>query len=376
MVGRVAILGAGGFVGARLLEMAVHEGRTDVVPIVRAFRSAGRSAHLGVPYRLGDASRPESLAPALADCDAVVNLTIGAPSEILPNTRSIYTAAVAAGARVLVHLSSAAVYGPIERPDLPDDAPPRLDHWMPYAREKALAENFLRERMADGRLAIVVLRPSLVWGPGSPWVLGPASEIARGAAYLVGGGGGICNLMYVDDLVRSIHAAVERPTPGFYHVADDETPTWRQYYEVLAAGLGVDFAAVRFVPGEGYRPGLRDCLEQVRALPAYRWLKDRWSVETRTLIKLRLARALGRDRWKESSASGGPIVTREMWELQSTRYRLPTAKFRAAFGQRNRTSFAEGRAASLAWLRFLGFAEGLHAARPPRSAAPPLVAAG
>src|SRR6185503_9310344 len=176
--------------------------------------------------------RQESLERALEGCDAVVNLTTGDPSDILRTTENVYAAAVAAGARVLVHLSSATVYGQIERPDLPDDAPPRRDHWMPYARQKGLAEDFLRRRMADGRLAIVVLRPGLIWGPGSPWVLGPASELVRGAAYLVG----------------SIHAAIAGAVTGFYNVADDERPTWRAFYGALAAGLGADISAVHRVP--------------------------------------------------------------------------------------------------------------------------------
>jgi hypothetical protein len=43
-----------------------------------------------------------------------------------------------------------------------------------------------------------------------------------------------------------------------------------------------------------------------------------------------------------------------MWDLQGTRYPLPTDAFRAAYGHRNETSFASGIAASLAWLRFIG----------------------
>ena len=244
--------------------MAILAGRADVVPVVRSYKSVARNANLGAPHRLGDAMRAESLERALDGCDAVVNLTTGDPSEIVRTTKNVYAAAVAAGARVLVHLSSATVYGQIERPDLPDDAPPRLDHWMPYARQKGLAENFLRERMADGRLAIVVLRPGLVWGPGSPWVLGPANDLVRGGAYLVGDGSGICNLMYVDDLVRSIHAVVARPVTGFYNVADDETTTWRTFYGALAAGLGVNMNAVHRVSGDRYRAGLHDRLDAVR----------------------------------------------------------------------------------------------------------------
>ena len=55
-----------------------------------------------------------------------------------------------------------------------------------------------------------------------------------------------------------------------------------------------------------------------------------------------------------------------MWEVQATRYPLPTTKFRATFGTPNRGSFRSGIAASLAWLRFIGLVDrepDLHAAR-------------
>ena len=337
--------------------MATLAGRTDVVPIVRAYRSVGRNAHLGVPHRIADASRPDSLADALAGCDVIVNLTMGRPADILPITRSVYAAAVAVGARTIVHMSSAAVYSQIDGPGLPDDAAPQLDQWMSYGRQKGLAENFLRERMRDARPAIVVLRPSLVWGPGSPWVLGPARELLAGSAYLVGDGAGVCNLMYVDNLVRSIFAVVADPAPvsGFFHLGDDEHVTWREFYAALAAGLGVDAATIHAVAPGSYRSGPRDALDRLRSTPAYTWLKERISVETRTLLKMRLARAR---RAEPETLHGRPAVTREMLELQQTRYSLPTDAFRAAYGHHNETSFPSGIAASLAWLRFTGLHDG------------------
>ena len=360
MSGGVAILGAGGFVGARVLEMAVLGGRTDIVPVVRAFRSVARVANLGMSHRLGDASQPESLERALAGCEVVVNLTTGDPANILRTTQSIYHAAVASGARLLIHVSSATVYGQVEQPDLADDAPPQLDHWMPYAREKGLAENFLRDRMAEGHLAIVVLRPGLIWGPRSPWVIRPAVQLVSGSAYLVGDGGGICNLMYVDNLVRSIDAVVAHPRPvsGFFNVADDETMTWREYYAALATGLGVDAATVHTVPADRYRTGLGGLVEELKKLPPYQWLKYRLSPETKGAIKLRLRLAFGRDRPAQSDGNASPDVTRDMWHLQTTRCPLPTTKFRATFGHQNPSSFASGLAASLAWLRFTGFDQG------------------
>ena len=76
--------------------------------------------------------------------------------------------------------------------------------------------------MADGRITIVVLRPGLIWGPRSPWVLGPASELVNGTAYLVGDGGGICNLIYVDNLVRRLETM--SPLASVERIVEKETP--------------------------------------------------------------------------------------------------------------------------------------------------------
>jgi nucleoside-diphosphate-sugar epimerase len=371
MGGGVAVIGAGGFVGARMIEMGIIEGRSDLVPVVRAARSLGRIAHLGVRHRMADASDRDALARAIAGCTAVVNLTKGEDDRIASTTRSIYEAAVTAGVRLIVHLSSAVVFGQVDRPDLPDDAAPAPVPWMPYAREKALAEDFLRERMADGRVATVVLRPSLIWGPSSPWVLGPGHDLVAGTAYLVGGGQGICDLLYVDNLVRSIEAVVTHPEPppGFYNVGDDETTTWREYYAALAAGLGVDFATVHRVGGDRYRPGMHDHVAVVQKSRPYRWLKERISPDTRAAIKLRLARRSRSVRSPSGISAKPPQVTRELWNLQTTRYRLPTARFVETFGHHNHTTFRAGIAASLEWLRFIGLAAGDLEARPADAAA-------
>jgi nucleoside-diphosphate-sugar epimerase len=314
----------------------------------------GRIAHLGLAYRVGDAGDPDSLASAIAGCEVVVNLTKGDPREIVRTTQNVHAAAFAAGARLLIHLSSAAIYGATFPAGLPDDAPPRLDHWMPYAREKGRAENFLRARMADPALSIVVLRPMLIWGPGSPYVLGSAISLMDGTAWLVGDGRGICGLVYVDNLVRAILAVAAHPAPaaGSYHVADDETTTWGEYYGALAAGLGVDPSTIHRLPAGAYRAGIGDALDGLRGSDVYRWVKDRVPQETRAALKLRLAAA--RSRGASAGRGAHPAVTRELWELQTMRYRLPTAKFAATFTPTSATPFSAGMAASLAWLGFIG----------------------
>ena len=140
-------------------------------------------------------------------------------------------------------------------------------------------------------------------------------------------------------------------------MADDERPTWRAFYGALATGLGADMSAVHHVPSDRYRPKLHDHLESVRSLRAYRWLKDRLSLETRAALKLRLAALRRRDETGAESARTAPAVTRTFWDLQTTWCPLPTSLFRTTFGHQNRTSLSSGIGASLAWLRFIGVDE-------------------
>lgn len=365
-MGGVAVVGAGGFVGARVLAHALACGEHEVVAVVRSLSNVARLSNLGATYRVADAEDADALARAFAGCDAVVNLAKPSPDRILPTTVACYRAAARAGARLFVHFSSGSVFAPVARAELPDDTPARRDLWMPYAREKAKADEFLRARMAERGPAVVVLRPTLIWGPGSPYVLGTATALIDGSAFLVGEGDGVCDLMYVEDLVRIVAAVVghDAPPPGFYNVGDDTVPTWREYYGALAAGLGIDPARVHRVP-DRYDVGVHDAIDAFRAGPLYRWLKSRVPLESRAALKRRLADRRG-DAVEVGPAK--PQVTREMWQLQTTRYRLPTTRFAATFGALARTSFNDAMAASVAWARFVGVGEA--AAEPVADIAP------
>src|SRR2546428_13814528 len=105
MAGGVGIRGAGGFVGAGFGELAVLGGRSDeVIPIVRAAKSVARTAHLGLTYRFGDASRPDSLARALEGCEAGGDLPQGGPADNPRIGAGVPRPAPAAPGRLLLHL--------------------------------------------------------------------------------------------------------------------------------------------------------------------------------------------------------------------------------------------------------------------------------
>lgn len=299
------------------------------------------------------------MAKAIAGCDAVVNLTMGDNARMVSDTEAILTACEQSKARVLVHVSSAEVFGRAEDAGLGDDSPPPA-HWMPYARAKAEAEAAIRGRLARGGGRVVVVRPGLIWGPKSPWVVGPASDLLARRAVLYGEGDGIANLVHVDNLIRMIVAVCDanEVVPGFFNVGDEELIRWREYLTSLATTMGVDLSTIHSVPFTAYREGLGYKLAAVKNAEFLRPIKKAIRNQTKWRIKLaleRLAELAGRG--GDSGAAPGPNIDRSGWWLQGTRRKLPTDKFRKAYPGVAMTSFEEGMRQVGSWLRFAGFVE-------------------
>ena len=356
----LAIIGAGGFVGASLVESLVLDG-VPVRAVVRAYRNLAPLCRFGdaVGVRLADAENSRSLSAAIDGCATVVNLTTSTPAGIERSTKAILAACRAVGIGNLIHLSSAVVYGDQARPDTHDDSPPATGHWMPYAKAKSAAEVWLRKQMDDSPVAVTVLRPGLVWGPRSPHTLAIAQSLLRKDAYLVDGGEGVFNGIYIDNLIAAIRAASGHvPSPaGFYNVADAEVVTWRDFYTALAVPLACDVEELPGVSGRRFPWSLRAGIDFVQDLPlvnaAYHRLKSKLPDATKSWLKARLSGRVGYDR-VAATYRRKPAVDRELWHLQRLRHKPNTDKFRQQFRFTLPLTFAEGIARTVAWLEHVG----------------------
>jgi len=357
MSNAIAILGAGGFVGARFVEMGVAAGRSDIVPVVRSCRSLARLSKFGLRPRWGDVSRIESIRQAIRGCGVVVNLTLGDYLQIEANTRNVYDACAAEQVRLLIHVSSAEVFGRVENSDVNDDSEPDLRHWMSYARGKAKAELVLRPKMSGATFAIVVLRPGLVWGPGSAWTAEPVADLLNQQAFLADGGMGICNLIYIDNLIKAMKQVMLHPRPpsGFYNVADRETITWADYYRELARRLDVPFDQIPRLASGDYVPSLTERLQEWRQTNLIRRVEDAIPARSMRVLKKQLRRVLQLTRNNSVGGSPKPRLSRSLWHLQHTRHKLPTTKFTEVFGDAQECTLMQAMDRTEAWLRFAGF---------------------
>jgi len=230
---RVLVLGGGGFLGSAIMA-ALHEAG---MPAVAAQRSA-----CDHPHHLCDATDPAGLARLMEGADCVVNAVLAPPATMVAASHALAEAAIRHRVRRIVHISSAAVYGP---------ATGRITESSPlrgrgsYARAKIRCEGILQSTGA------VILRPALVHGPGGrQWTARIARLLlARRLGDLGPHGDGRCNLIDVRDVAAATLAALRQPQAAGHaiHLADPDPPSWNAFLVAFARALGA--VPARRIPG-------------------------------------------------------------------------------------------------------------------------------
>lgn len=215
---RVALTGASGYTGGRLLE-ALRARGDEVAVLVRpesVSKGLRSRASRVVEGRLGDA---EAASRLVEGADAVLHVaavyrTAGHPDSYyrevnVVGTERLLEAAARAGVRRFVHTSTVGVHGHVEHPPADETAPfaPGDIYQATKAEAEALALAFHRKR----GLPVAVVRPGAIYGPGETRLLKLFRAIARGRYAIVGTGRTFYHPVYIDDLVSGFLLALDRP---------------------------------------------------------------------------------------------------------------------------------------------------------------------
>jgi nucleoside-diphosphate-sugar epimerase len=348
----VAVVGANGFIGNRLVEWLVLHDLATVRPLVRSFRGMARVARFELDCRVVDATDPLALARELEGCAVMFYCVYGDRDTLLKSAEAAYRAATRAGVRRLVYLSSTVVHGNAPAVGTNDESELLVDQPFDYNVGKVWAEQRLRRLRADGAVEVVTLRPPIVFGPRSTWFsANVARDLLTGQAFLVDEGSGICNTVYVDNLVEAMWLAAnsEKAAHQDFLITDGERVTWRDLYLSVAREVGADLSGVLYTDiatvalrARSYRQLVLNSLSR---LP--RGLKGALRLLLPSGVISGTVRALRQ--W---------IPDPYMVTTQNCRYMLPIDKARAVLGYRPRVPFAEGARRTGAWLRFaLGLGE-------------------
>ncbi|MCP9493829.1 MAG: NAD(P)-dependent oxidoreductase [Pyrinomonadaceae bacterium MAG19_C2-C3] len=360
---KVAITGASGFVGNRVVEKFFLENLHEVVPVVHSFSSLALPARFNMTWKVADHFSEQALSHAFDGCEVVVHAAFGSPLSAM--SKAVYRAADKAGARRLVVLSSASVYNQNVLPGTTEDSPLPAKPATSYNANKIAADKLIRDLRAKGKTEVVFLMPSVVFGARSQWVAGVANQLLQGTAFLINDGAGICNTIYIDNLVEAVRlclSATDVDGEAFF-VSDNETVTWKEFHNPILAAMGATTEDLHLL----YNPVLAG--ETPRELMR---LRLQGMVETKTVKRIkphvpekfmkvyRLLQTPLKERRGEPDMWMPPPVKRpqvnlDMGLLQQCTYKLPNAKAERFLNYHPPVSFIEGMQRSIAWLKFAGY---------------------
>jgi NADH dehydrogenase len=195
---RVAVVGATGFVGRAIVAQLADAGH-EVIAISR-HGEGGAGSGDRVTSRAADVVTGQGLDESLRGADAVVHLVAIARETKgrrfaqvnVRGTERVVAAAEAAGIRRFVHLSALGVIG---------------DPKLAYLNSKWLGEQAVRASSLDW----VVLRPSLLFGPGDGFFRLVRTTLkwwSPGIVAIPGRGDARFQPLAVDDLARGVERAI------------------------------------------------------------------------------------------------------------------------------------------------------------------------
>jgi nucleoside-diphosphate-sugar epimerase len=284
---KVLVTGASGMTGRALVRALLARG--DAVTVLQR-----RPSGLPAAEVLADVTDSDAVLRAVTGHEAVLHLAakvdvVGPWPEYeqvnVGGTAAVVAACRAAGVARLVYVSSpsvahagAALVGAGAAPADPESARSN------YSRSKAMSERIALRADGPG-LAVLAIRPHLIWGPGDTQLVQPIIDRARaGRLPLVGRGTALIDTTYVDNAVDALVAAVDRcgdvhgealvvsngePRPvgeilrSVCAAAGVPGPRGRVPYPIAAAAGGAAEAAWRVARRPGVPPLTRFLAEQL-----------------------------------------------------------------------------------------------------------------
>ncbi|MBC7645016.1 MAG: NAD(P)-dependent oxidoreductase [Thermoleophilia bacterium] len=249
---RIAVTGASGFFGGRVLRHLRDQGHT-----VFAFGGRDRE-HVDEEVRADYSSWDITAGPLESppEVDAVVHCAAkvtdwGAHADFVRvnvvGTRNVLNTWPEAR---FVHISTASVYDDHHIDLLSEDkvVPEQMlevkhASWLSsYAITKRLAEFEVATRNPNH----AILRPHAIYGPNDTTILpGLITRMRRGKLFIPGHGHEVrISITHVDNLVHSVECALACNATGTFNVADAVTPTVHQALSAMFEAVAVDVRIV------------------------------------------------------------------------------------------------------------------------------------
>lgn len=242
----ILVTGASGFIGGRLVEKLILQHGARVRALVRNYRTAINLGRFDLDLVCADITDRDAVCKAAEGCDVVFHCAYGSSgtneeqrAATVEGTQNICDAARSAGVSRLVYLSTLSVYGDLTGATLHETAARQRTGDL-YTDTKIDAEEIVVKANLEHGLPTVILQPTVVYGPfGGWWTAGQIGLMKSGQLALPKGVEGICNAVYVDDVVDACIKSAGHPDAvgETFLVSGPEPVTWTEYYGKLDSML-------------------------------------------------------------------------------------------------------------------------------------------
>jgi predicted dehydrogenase/nucleoside-diphosphate-sugar epimerase len=379
----MVVTGAAGFIGGRLAERLSLEHGVTVRCIVRNLAQAARLARLPVEIIHADLLDRPAMDAALRGADAVFHCAYDTRSR-RQNTEGldiIIEGCLAHRVRRLVHLSTFSVYEPLPDGPLTEDTRDGDRGWI-YVRNKLDLERAVLDAARDRGL-----QPSIVYGPFcKPWT-DAIAEMLLGGKVVLPDRTGLCNAVYVDDLVDAMLLAATSPRAvgERFVISGPDAPGWSLFFERFQQALGVGSLAYQDAPaiaraGKGLGQDLRMLLEDpkkiiqviVRWKPARQLLQAGFDTMPPAMRQLVLRHYFLK---KKPSRNAVTLPDAQKLALYQAKAEISSAKAAALIGYQPRYPFEAGMAITAAYLAW-AYGDAPRPASGPQGVAPAAAPAG
>ena len=240
------ITGASGSLGGATMRRLLADGKKLRVMV----RRAPERPLPGVEYAIGNLGDPAAVDRAVKGAQIVIHagaaMKGGWPEHLggtVVGTQNVIDACKKYGVKQLVHISSMSVIdwaGSAHNGGTVDETAalePRPDERGAYTRAKLEAEKLVVDAAAAG-LPAVILRPGQIFGGGIQLLNGAVARRAGGRWLVLGDGKLELPLVYIDDVVDAILAAVDRKLSKgeIIQIIDGEALTQKDVLDLAGGG--------------------------------------------------------------------------------------------------------------------------------------------
>jgi nucleoside-diphosphate-sugar epimerase len=246
-INKILVMGASGFVGGRLVEKLIIEHGHIPKCLVRDYGKLTRIARFPVEIVYGDIIQPDGFEQSIKNCDVYIYSAHGKDKnkaiswEVDTNgLENMLKLAVKNRIKQFIFLSTTAIYESESSKGEFDESVVPVCSQRDYAGGKLEGEKICFEYSKKYNLPVTVLRPTIIFGPFAPsFTIYPAELIMSGALKDYGCFGGICNPVYIDDVVDVIIKCIlnEKAFNEIFIVSSGDTLSWKEFFDAFSLAI-------------------------------------------------------------------------------------------------------------------------------------------